>query len=77
MYAFVLFFSLTPGMRYYYVFGDVYGWSEESSFRAAPVPGPGVTTRVLSIGGTYRKTHITPQNDYKILYCVAIILLVN
>ena len=51
MYAFVLFFSLTPGMRYYYVFGDVYGWSEESSFKAAPVPGPSVATRVLSIGG--------------------------
>jgi len=42
--------SLTPGMRYFYIFGDVYGWSEESSFKAAPVPGPDVTTRVLSIG---------------------------
>jgi len=40
-------------MRYYYIFGDVYGWSEEFSFKAAPVPGPDVTTRVLSIGGTY------------------------
>ena len=76
MFAFVLlFFSLTPGMRYYYVFGDVYGWSEESSFRAAPVPGPGVTTRVLSIGGTAKLT-FHPKLIIK-LFTVAIIFLVN
>ena len=65
MYAFVLFFSLTPGMRYYYVFGDVYGWSEESSFKAAPMPGPSVTTRVLSIGGMAKlKLHPKTINCY-------------
>ena len=40
-----------PGVKYYYKFGDVFGWSEEASFRAAPRPGPNITTRVLAFGG--------------------------
>ena len=46
------FFRLVPGRRYYYKFGDdSFGWSDEFSFKAAPTPGPSVTTRVLAIGG--------------------------
>ncbi len=44
-------FSLTPGKMYFYIFGDVYGWSKEFNFVAAPKPGPGVTTRVVAYGG--------------------------
>ena len=40
-----------PGMKYYYKFGDAFGWSEEASFHAAPQPGPDVITRVLAFGG--------------------------
>ena len=46
--------SLTPATKYYYQFGDdAYGWSEEFTFKSAPVPGPNVTTRVLTFGGTH------------------------
>jgi len=48
-----LFFRLVPGTQYFYKFGDTYGFSDESTFRAAPVPGPSVTTRVLALGGSY------------------------
>ena len=45
--------SLTPGMKYYYVFGDNSSgtWSQEFSFTAAPSSGPSVTTRVVVYGG--------------------------
>ncbi len=33
------------------MFGDVYGWSQEFTFTAAPKPGPDVTTRVVAYGG--------------------------
>ena len=50
----VYFCSLTPGGKYYYRFGDdAYGWSDEFTFNAAPVPGPSVTTKVLAFGGTF------------------------
>lgn len=46
--------SLSPGQKYYYRFGDdAYGWSDEFTFTSAPVPGPNVTTRVLTFGGSY------------------------
>ena len=49
---FAILYRLKPGTRYYYIFGDDdFGWSEEFSFMSAPVPGPGVTTRVLAFGG--------------------------
>lgn len=41
-------------MKYYYRFGDdAYGWSDEFTFNAAPVPGPNVTTKVLAFGGIH------------------------
>ena len=45
--------SLTPGLKYYYVFGDNSSgtWSQEFSFTAAPLPGPSVTTKVVVYGG--------------------------
>ena len=44
--------SLTPSSKYFYRFGDdAYGWSNEFNFTSAPVPGPNVTTRVLTFGG--------------------------
>ena len=45
--------SLTPGLKYYYVFGDNSSstWSQEFSFTAAPLPGPSATTRVVVYGG--------------------------
>ena len=50
--------SLVPGTKYYYKFGDdSYGWSDEYSFKAAPTPGPTVTTRVLAVGGQWLATH--------------------
>ena len=49
--------SLQPATKYYYIFGDVYGWSEEFTFKSPPQPGPDVTTRVLAFGGKYRIQH--------------------
>lgn len=46
-------YSLEPEKKYYYVFGDSYGWSKEYSFKAPPIPGPDVTTRVIAFGGMY------------------------
>ena len=49
----VCMYSLTAGAKYYYRFGDdTFGWSDEFTFNAAPVPGPNVTTKVLAFGGT-------------------------
>ena len=45
---------LVPGARYYYVFGDTYGWSEEHSFRATPKPGASVTSKIIAYGGRER-----------------------
>jgi len=47
--------GLTPGMKYYYKFGDdgsalASSWSQEFTFRAAPLAGPDVTTRVVVYG---------------------------
>ena len=53
--AYFFFCSLKPATKYYYTFGDVYGWSEEFMFKSAPEPGPNVTTRVLAFGGTQIK----------------------
>ena len=50
--------SLQPSKKYYYVFGDSYGWSEEYSFKAPPIPGPNVTTRVIAFGGMYIHVHV-------------------
>lgn len=53
-YCMYLVYSLAPGGKYYYRFGDnAYGWSDEFTFNAAPVPGPNVTTKVLAFGGRY------------------------
>jgi len=43
-------------MKYYYKFGDnssalASSWSQEFTFRAAPLAGPDVTTRVVVYGG--------------------------
>ena len=43
--------SLNPGQRYYYIYGDYYGWSDESNFVAAPKAGDDVTTTVIAFGG--------------------------
>lgn len=43
--------SLTPGQRYYYVYGDYYGWSSEKSFKAAPRSDKDVTSNVIAFGG--------------------------
>ena len=45
------------------MFGDVYGWSEEFSFRAAPEPGPNVTTRVIAFGGEWYTNMLNVQTD--------------
>lgn len=43
--------NLVPGVRYYYVFGDeACMWSKEYSFKAAPVTGRNITTRVVALG---------------------------
>ena len=44
-------YSLSPGQRYYYVYGDYYGWSGEKSFKAAPSNKKDVTTNVIAFGG--------------------------
>lgn len=50
---------LIPGKKYYYIFGDSsYGWSDEYSFKAAPTPGPTVTTRILAVGGSNIKCYL-------------------
>ncbi|CAD7698428.1 unnamed protein product, partial [Ostreobium quekettii] len=42
--------GLEPGRRYYYTYGDeVYGFSEESSFLAAPTVGPNTSVNFLAI----------------------------
>jgi len=38
-------------MKYYYIFGDNYGWSEEFSFRAAPKKGSSDTISLIAYGG--------------------------
>jgi hypothetical protein len=43
--------SLTPGQRYYYVYGGYYGWSAEKSFKAAPSSKGEITTNVIAFGG--------------------------
>ena len=43
--------SLTPGQRYYYVYGDYYGWSSEKSFKAAPSSKVDITSTVIAFGG--------------------------
>lgn len=43
--------SLSPGKRYYYVYGDYYGWSGEKSFKAAPSSKTDVTTNIIAFGG--------------------------
>ena len=43
--------SLTPGQRYYYVYGDYFGWSGEKSFKAALTSKKDVTTNVIAFGG--------------------------
>ena len=47
----MVYHSLTPGQRYYYVYGDYYGWSGEKSFKAAPSSNTDVTTNVIAFGG--------------------------
>lgn len=43
--------SLTPGQRYYYVYGDYYGWSSEKSFKASPLSKVDVKSTVIAFGG--------------------------
>jgi len=38
-------------MKYYYIFGDNYGWSEEFSFTAAPEQGFSGTISLIAYGG--------------------------
>ena len=38
-------------MKYYYIFGDNYGWSEEFNFTAAPEQGFSGTIRLIAYGG--------------------------
>ena len=48
-------FRLTPGAKYYYVYGSSEGdggYSKESYFTAPPVPSRTVTTKILAYGGT-------------------------
>lgn len=45
---------LTPGTKYYYIFGCTVGsggFSGEQVFTSPPVPGPNVTTKILAYGG--------------------------
>lgn len=42
--------DLIPGEKYYYVFGDSYGWSNEYSFTAAPFPGSSDPITVIAYG---------------------------
>ena len=44
---------LLPGQRYYYIYGDYYGWSEEKSFKAAPPLYVETNTTVVAYGGRY------------------------
>ena len=44
--------SLTPGKRYYYVYGDSFAWSAEKSFKAAPSHKKDVTTNIIAFGGS-------------------------
>lgn len=44
--------SLTPGKKYYYMYGDsTYGYSGEEVFTAAPKSGSDTTISVISFGG--------------------------
>lgn len=45
--------SLKPGQKYYYVFGDSFGRSEEYSFTAPPVVSPDSNVRVVVYGGEW------------------------
>eukprot|EP00731_Ephydatia_muelleri_P019789 Em0012g614a len=42
--------NLVPGKKYFYVFGDIFGFSQEYSFTAPPVASPNSTVRVVVYG---------------------------
>ena len=42
-----------PGKKYFYVFGDIFGFSQEYSFTAPPVASPNSTVRVVVYGGEH------------------------
>ena len=45
-------YRLTPGAKYYYVYGGgPYGYSKESYFVAPPIPSRTATTKILAYGG--------------------------
>lgn len=43
--------SLEPGMKYYYIYGDYFGWSEEKSFKASPPFYVETNTTIIAYGG--------------------------
>lgn len=42
--------QLKPATRYYYVYGDSFGWSAEQSFVSAPVVGPDSSFNMVAYG---------------------------
>ena len=64
--------SLTPGRRYYYVYGDYYGWSSEKSFKAAPSSKMDVKSTVIAFGGQSVWCHVitTTNLPCSIVNCV-------
>lgn len=45
------FSSLVPGQRYYYIYGDYFGWGEEKSFKASPPLYVEANTTIIAYGG--------------------------
>jgi hypothetical protein len=42
--------DLKPGQQYYYVYGDVFGMSDEQTFRATPAPGTDDVVEIAAYG---------------------------